>query len=327
MRFNLPLPTDKPYEVVGMGLNSVDFLSVVPEFPTLNSKMEILRFSKQGGGQVATAMVALSRWGVKTKYVGKVGEDELGQFSLHSIRQEGVDVSSVITEPNATNQFAMIIVEGASGERTILWNRDERLMYREGELRKEEICSGKFLHLDGHDIHAAIQCAGWAKEEGIPTIVDLDKVELLTSELMKKIDFVITSSRFPTLFTGISDREKALIEMQRQTPGFLCATLGREGAVVLAEGNILRIKGFEVDVVDTTGAGDVFHAGFIYGLLQNWELIEILRFANAVAALKCRELGGRKGIPILKETQHFLATSSPSANGTGNSACEIPTDK
>lgn len=327
MRFNLPLPTDKSFEVVGMGLNSVDFLSLVPEFPTLNSKMEILRFSKQGGGQVATAMVALSRWGVKTKYVGKVGEDELGQFSLHSIRQEGVDVSSVTTEPNATNQFATIIVDGASGERTILWNRDKKLMYREGELRKEEICSGKLLHLDGHDIHAALQCARWAKEEGIPTIVDLDKVEPLTFELMKKIDFVIISSRFPTLFTGISDREKALIEMHRQTPGFLCATLGREGAVALAEGNILRLKGSEVDVVDTTGAGDVFHAGFIYGLLQNWELIEILRFANAVAALKCRELGGRKGIPTLKETQNFLATSSPSGNGTVNSACEIPIDK
>jgi sulfofructose kinase len=327
MRFNLSLPTDKPYDVVGMGLNSVDFLSLVPEFPTLNSKMEVLRFSKQGGGQVATAMVALSRWEVRTKYIGKIGDDELGSFSLNSLRQEGVDVSSVITEPNATNQFAMIIVNGASGERTILWNRDEKLMYREGELRKEEVCSGRLLHLDGHEIHAAIQCARWAREEGIPTIVDLDKVEPLTSELIKKIDFIITSSRFPTLFTGISDREKALIEMQRQTPGFLCATLGREGAVALVEGNILQLKGFEVDVVDTTGAGDVFHAGFIYGLLQHWEVREILRFANAVAALKCRELGGRKGIPTLKETQNLLAPSSPSGNGTYNSACEILTDE
>jgi sulfofructose kinase len=327
MRFNLPLHTDKPFDVVGMGLNSVDFLTLVPEFPAPNSKMKMLQFSKQGGGQVATAMVALSRWGVKTKYIGKVGEDELGQFSLQSIGQGGVDISSVKIEPNATNQFATIIVDGSTGDGTILWNRDERLMYREGELRKEEVCCGRLLHLDGHDIHAAIQCARWAREEGIPTIVDLDKVEPLTSELIKKMDFVITSSRFPTLFTGISDREKALIEMQRQTPGFLCATLGREGAVALAEGNILRFKGFEVDVVDTTGAGDVFHAGFIYGLLQHWEVRKILKFANAVAALKCRELGGRKGIPTLKETQNFLAPSSSSGNGTDNSACEILRDE
>jgi sugar/nucleoside kinase (ribokinase family) len=124
--------------------------------------------------------------------------------------------------------------------------------------------------------------------------------------LIREIDFVITSSRFPVLFTGISDREKALIEIQRQIPGFLCATLGHEGTVALVKGEFLYVRGFEVNVVDTTGAGDVFHAGFIYGLLQNWEVVEILRFANAVAALKCRDLGGRKGIPTLKEALDFL---------------------
>lgn len=306
MRFNLPFQ-DKPFEVVGMGLNSVDFLTVVPEFPAPNSKMKMLQFSKQGGGQVATAMVALGRWGVKTKYIGKVGEDDLGQFSLNSIRQEGVDVSSVTIEPNATNQFAMIIVDGSSGDRTILWNRDGRLMYREGELLKEEVCSGKLLHLDGHDIHAALQSARWAKEERIPTVIDLDKAEPLTSELIEEIDFVITSSRFPTLYTGISDREKALLELQKQTPGFLCATLGHEGAVALVNGEFLHAEGSKVKAVDTTGAGDVFHGGFIYGFLQNWELKEILKFANAAAALKCQNLGGRKGIPTLEEVQRFLS--------------------
>jgi len=307
MRFNLHFPDDKPFDVVGMGLNSVDFLSIVPEFPTLNSKMKILRFSKQGGGQVATAMVALSRWGVKTKYIGKVGGDELGRFSLDSIHQEGVDVSSVTVEPDATNQFAMIIVDSVSGERTILWDRDERLMYRGGELHKKEVCSGKILHLDGHDIRAAIQCARWAKEEGIPTVGDLDRVEPLTSELIKEIDFVVTSSRFPTLFTGISDREKAILDLQKHVPGFLCVTLGNEGAIALIKGEFLYVKGFKLKSVDTTGAGDVFHAGFIYGLLQNWEVKEILIFANAVATLKCRDLGGRRGIPNLEEVQRFLS--------------------
>jgi sulfofructose kinase len=309
MRFNLPFPKNKLFDVVGMGLNSVDFIAVVSEFPTLNSKMEITQFSKQGGGQVATAMVALSRWGVKTRYIGKVGGDEWGQFSLISIQQEGVDVSSMMIEPDATSQFAMIIVDRASGERTILWDRDKRLMYRERELKRGEVCSGKLLLLDGHDIHAAIRCAKWAKEEGIPTILDIDKVEPLTSELIREIDFVITSSRFPFLYTGITDLEKALLELQKHTSGFLCATLGREGAVALVNGELLRVKAFKADTVDTTGAGDVFHAGFIYGLLQNWEVMEILRFANAVAALKCRNLGGRKGIPTLEETRNILDQS------------------
>jgi sugar/nucleoside kinase (ribokinase family) len=306
MRFNLTFPENKPFDVVGMGLNSVDFLVLVPEYPASNSKMRIRRFEKSGGGQVATAMVALSRWGTRTKYIGKVGGDELGQFSLESIRQEGVDVSSVTVESQVSNQFATIIVDGKSGDRTILWDRDDRLTYRDGELKKEDVCSGKILHLDGHDIRAALQCARWAREEHIPVILDVDKVEPLTSELIKDIDFVVTGSRFPTLFTGILDREKAFLELQKHTSGFLCTTLGSEGTMALLAEEILRVKGFKGEVVDTTGAGDVFHAGFIYGLLQNWDLEKILQFANAVAALKCRELGGRKGIPTLREVQEFL---------------------
>lgn len=309
MRFNLSLLQNKPFDVVGMGLNSVDFIGIVPEFPAGNSKMRLLRFSRQGGGQVATALVALSRWGVKTRYIGKVGEDDLGTFSINSIREEGVDISSVQIEPQAMTQLAMIIVDSRSGDRTILWYRDERLMYQDGELRKEEVCSGKILHLDGHDIHAAIRCARWAKEEGIPTVLDIDKVESHTLELIKEIDFVISSGRFPKLMTGISDEEKALKTIQKEINGFLCATLGEKGAIALVNGEIMYVEGFKINVVDTTGAGDVFHAGFIYGLLQNWELKEILRFANAVAALKCREIGGRKGIPTLKEVYQFLQTA------------------
>jgi sugar/nucleoside kinase (ribokinase family) len=292
-----------------MGLNSVDFLVLLPEYPASNSKMRIRRFEKSGGGQVATALVALSRWSTRTKYIGKVGGDELGQYALESIRQTGVEVSSVTIESQASNQFATIIVDGTSGDRTILWDRDDRLMYHEGELRKEVVCSGKILLLDGHDIRAALQCARWAREEHIPVVLDVDKVEPLTPQLIKEIDFVVTGSRFPMLFTGISDREKAFLELQKHIPGFLCATLGSEGAMALVEGEILTMKGFKIDVVDTTGAGDVFHAGFIYGLLQNWDLEKILQFANAVAALKCRELGGRKGIPTLREVQEFLNPS------------------
>src|SRR5512147_615616 len=207
-----------------MGLNSVDFLCLVPEYPASNSKMRIRQFEKSGGGQVATALVTLSRWGVKTKYIGKVGSDELGQYSIDSIRHEGVDVSSVRVEPDTRNQLGNIIVEATSGDRTILWHRDKRLMYREGELSKEEVCSGRLLHLDGHDIRAALQCAKWAKEEGIPTMIDIDKVEPLTPQLIREIDFLVTSSRFPTLFTENPDREKALMELQKQTHGFLCTT-------------------------------------------------------------------------------------------------------
>ena len=254
-------------------------------------------------------MVALSRWGLKTRYIGKVGGDDLGEFSCESIRREGVDVSRVTLEPDCSNQFAFILVDAQSGERTILWDRDDRLMYRDGELRNEDVCSGKILHLDGHDLRAAIRCARWAREAGIPTVIDIDRVDPRTAEIIKDIDFVIASSQFPALFTGISDREQALLELRNHTPGFLCVTLGHEGALAIIEGKVRPVPGFRMKAIDTTGAGDVFHAGFIYGLLQNWEVMEILKFANAVAALKCSDLGGRRGIPTLQQARQLMDQS------------------
>ena len=306
MRFDLPLRKDRPFDVVGMGLNSIDFLCIVPEYPPPNGKMRIRQFARSGGGQVATALSALARWGVPTKYLGKVGGDELGRLSLETLRQDKIDVSSVMTEPGAATQHAMIIVDGTNGDRTILWDRDDRLMYRQGELSREDVCAGRLLHLDGHDIRAALQCARWAREEGIPSMVDVDKVEPLTGELLQEIDFVVTSARFPSLYTGIKEREKALLALAKEVPGFLCSTLGESGAIALVDGAFVRVPGFRVDVVDTTGAGDVFHGGFLYGLLRNWEIEEILRFANAAAGLKCRGLGGRPAIPTLDEIERLI---------------------
>jgi len=299
--------------VVGLGLNAVDFLCVIPKFPAFDSKTEILDYEKQGGGQVATAMVACSKWGLRTKYIGKVGEDDLGMFSLKSIREAGVDVSNVAVARGATNQFAFILIDKKSGERTIIWHRDKKLLYEEGELSREDVCKGKILHVDGHDIEATIKAIEWAREEGIYTVIDIDKVEEKTPELIRDVDFLITSSTFGPKLTGIEDREKALVALKRYNRGFLCATLGREGAMAVVGNRIVYSRGFDVETLDTTGAGDVFHAGFIYGLIRNWEALEILRFANAVAALKCTRIGGRS-VPTLEEVESFLSVS---ANMTG----------
>ncbi len=308
MKFNLGFRQDKPFDVVGFGLNSVDFLCVTLRFPALGGKGEIVRYEKHGGGQVATAMVACSQWGLKTKYIGKVGGDDWGSFSLQSIREAGVDVSSVTIESGATNQFAFILIDGESGERTIIWHRDKKLLYRDDQLSKEDVCQGKILHVDGHDIEATIQAIRWAREEGIFTVIDVDKVEEKTPELIRDVDFLVTSSTFGPRFTGIEDREKALLALKGYNSGFLCATLGREGAMAVVGNRIVHSKGFAVDAVDTTGAGDVFHAGFIYGLIKNWDLEKILRFANAVAALKCTRMGGR-AVPALHEVHSLLGST------------------
>ncbi len=311
MRFRIPFPRERPFDVVGLGLNAVDDLCVVPHFPEFNTKVRYLSIQRQGGGQVATAMVALARWGLKTRYIGKVGDDEKGRFSLDSIRTEGVDVSHVLVEPGASSQYAFIIIDARDGERTIIWDRDERLSYREGELSRDGVCSGRILHLDGHDIPATCTAAQWAREAGIPTVIDVDKVEPGTREMIRHIDFVIGSRTFPTALTGIEDPMEALEAVAREVKGFVGMTLGRDGALAMTREGPIHCPGFPVRAMDTTGAGDVFHAGFIFGLLQDWELMRILEFANAVAAMKCTDMGGRAGIPTLSQAFSFLAHHLP----------------
>lgn len=304
--FNISFPSGKPFDVVGFGLNSVDFITVLPAFPSPNSKMEVADFSQHGGGQVATAMVACSRLGLKAMYIGKVGDDLWGNFSLESIRKEGVDVSAVTIEPGARNQFAIVLVNQNSGERTILWQRDRRLLYRDGELSRSAICKGKVLHVDGHDTEATLTAVLWAKREGIVTVMDADRIDDKTGKLIRHIDFLVTSATFPTRFTGIADLPKALVALQQFCGGFVASTLGPDGAVALVNGSAVFYKGVSIKAVDTTGAGDVFHGAFIFGLLKGWRVEQIFRFANAVAGLKCNRLGGRN-VPSLEEVAPYLA--------------------
>ncbi len=299
--FDYAFPSNKSFDLVGFGLNAVDHLCVVPHYPRFDSKTAIIHYEKSAGGQVATTVSFIARMGMKGKYIGKVGSDDLGQFSLKSLRSENIDTSSVLVVEGARNQYAFIIVDKDSGERTVLWERDARLTYKEGEMRREEVCAGKVLHLDGHDHVAALKAATWAREEGIAVVIDLDKVVPNTEELISKVDFLITSSNFPPDFTGIDDPIDSLLALRPYCDGFLAVTLGARGAMALVGTEVARFPAFKVHAVDTTGAGDIFHGGFIYGLLHNWPLEKIMAFANAAAGLNCTHLGARSCIPPLPE--------------------------
>ena len=300
------VPDNKEFDVVGMGLNAVDYLCVVPHFPLYDSKMRMSAFAKEGGGQVATALVTCSRLGLKTRYIGKVGSDEMGLFSKESIRKDDVDVSHIIVQEGARNQFAFILVDAHTGERTIVWDRDPKLTISPNEMDKNVICSGRILHLDGHEVAASIQAAKWAREVGIPVVLDAETVKEGTEELLSLTDILITSSAFPQTLTGISDDIQALTKLSLYEPLIVCMTLGKDGALAFYKGKFIRSPGFNIKAVDSTGAGDVFHGAFIYGMLAGLPIEEILRFANAAAAMKCLSLGGRQGIPTLNEVIEFI---------------------
>lgn len=299
--FDVRFPENKTFDVVGFGLNAVDHLCVVAHFPRFDTKTEILHYEILAGGQVATAVAFLSRMGMRGKYVGKVGSDELGQISLRSLRSEDIDTSSVLVAPGARNQFAFIIIDKQSGERTILWERDCRLGFADSELSRDDICAGRMLYIDGHDQPAASNAAKWAQADGIPVVADLDKVVPHCEELLPNIDFLIASSNFAPDLTGIADPVDSLMALRRYCDGFLAVTLGARGAMAVVGDTCIRFDAFKVRAIDTTGAGDIFHGGFMYGLRQNWPLEKIMSFANTAAALNCTRLGARGRMPALQE--------------------------
>jgi sugar/nucleoside kinase (ribokinase family) len=303
--FDLQMPGNKPFDVVGFGLNSVDYVCVLPEYPRQDSKTEILQYERLAGGQTATALAFLARMGVHTKYIGKVGSDDAGRVSLQSFEGESIDISSVLVEQDARNPFSVILLDQKSGERTVLCRRDKELNFRESELKEDDVCSGRILHLDGYDtlaLNTAVRC----QRKGIPVCADLDTAVPHCRSLLENVDFLIASSNFPSDFTGIHDPEAAFKALRRCFGGFLAITLGARGAAAWVGNQCMHFAGISVKPVDTTGAGDIFHGAFVFGVLQNWPLDKIMGFANTAAGLSCLYLGARNGIRPLPEILQYM---------------------
>ncbi len=306
MRIDLPISRSKPFDVVGVGINVIDYLFRIPHFPEPDTKMDALTAMIQGGGLTATAMVACARLGLRTRYIGKFGGNEIGQMAREELRREGMDLSAAVTAPGVANRFCVVLVEEASGHRTIVRQRDPRIWLTPDDLSREAVCAGRVLHLDGHEGDAALQAARWAKAAGIPISVDAEEPTEHREELIALADVLIVGQRFGRLITGRHETQDILEGLARLGPACVGLTLGAAGSALRYRDEIVQAPGFAVNVVDTTGAGDVFHGAFLYGLLQGWEAGDILRFANAVSALKCTCLGGRTGIPRLQEARRFL---------------------
>jgi sugar/nucleoside kinase (ribokinase family) len=288
-------------DVVGLGSNAVDAVCVVPNFPQPNSKIQLNDVRVEFGGQVATALITCTRLGLTGRYIGSVGADQWGKAQLASLRSEKNLEVQVREVDGAASQFSVILLEQDVGERTILTRRDPKLKYPAAALRREMIVTGRVLHLDGYDPEAALQAAVWAREAGMPIVIDVDALPDESSpELLRLVDYLIATSEFAQDPRELADRYGCPV---------VGITRGSAGAVFLDHGCLLESPAFRVPVTDTTGAGDVFHGAFIYGLLQNWSLPETIRFSHAVAAMKIMHSGARRGIPTLDEVKNFLAAN------------------
>ncbi len=293
-------------DLVGVGLNATDTLITLPSFPIPGSKVEYRDPKILPGGQVATTVIACQQWGLSTRYVGKLGDDDAAR--LHRAAFAAAEVETqLIGVPGAASPQSLILVDGA-GERTILGRLDERLFLQPEDLDRQWIVNARALHLDGHDTAAATLAAGWAREAGIPVIADLDELYPGVEELLDLIDYAIVSRDFPTRLMNDPDLESALQKMHSRYGSTLtAATLGERGVLAWDGKCFHHASAYWVSVADTTGAGDIFHAGFIYGLLQDWPLQRQLDFACAAAALNCTGIGARGSIQSVEAIEDLIA--------------------
>jgi sulfofructose kinase len=305
-------------DLVGVGLNATDTLILVPEYPDRGSKVESDSVNTLPGGQVASAVMACQRWGLRTRYVGKLGDDLAGALHRKEFARAGVE-TQIISVPTCASQQAFILVD-SEGERTVLWRRDEQLALHPTELNREWIVNARALHVDGYDTAAATTAAAWARAAGIPVIADLDDVYPDVEALLENVDYLIVSRDFPERLCGEARLEKSLPLLHRRFGSRVtAATLGSDGVLAWDGKQFLYACAYRVPVVDTTGAGDTFHAGFIYGLLQGggqgqdeglphgWTIQRQLDFACAAAALNCTAVGARGGIKPVEAIENLMA--------------------
>ncbi|MFN6962435.1 MAG: carbohydrate kinase family protein [Pyrinomonadaceae bacterium] len=310
MRFPFALAPEREFDVAGFGTNAVDYLIRVPHYPEFNSKVELVNYVQAAGGEVATTMAGLSRLGLRTAYAGKFGGDAAGDFGMRSLRDEGVDIAYSAVVADARTQIAFIVIDIGTGERTVIWQRDERLAFTADEAPIELVTRSSILHLTPHDVAACLRLANEARRVGTIVSIDVDNVFPGIEELLPLVDLLITSAEFPQRLLGLDDHRRALAEMRsRYGCGVAGVTLGSKGSLLLCGETYIQTPGFAVPggCQDTTGAGDSFRVGLLYGLARGWSVEDAARTANAVAALKCRAVGARTSLPTADELDRFLS--------------------
>ena len=294
-------------DLVGVGLNATDTLIPLADFPVCGSKVEYRAETVMPGGQVATTVVACQTWGLRTRYVGKLGDDDAASLHEREFARVGVE-AQLIKVAGVASPKSLILVD-RHGERTVLCRRDERLILQPEELDRDWILSARALHVDGYDTAAATVAAKWARAAGIPVIADLDETYPGVEELIENIDYLIVSRDFPCRLMAEDDLRRALHKMQLRYGCLLAAATLGPGGVLAWDGRRAYYRpAYRVPVVDTTGAGDIFHAGFIYGLLQGWSLDRQLDFSCAAAAMNCMADGARGGINSIESIEGLMAT-------------------
>jgi sugar/nucleoside kinase (ribokinase family) len=294
--------------VLSVGHCTLDHIAVVERFLEPDFKVEMSKFSVQGGGSAATAIATLARWGVDSEFIGKVGSDARGDQIISTLTGEDVDCTHMVVEEGAVSQFSFITVEDGSGRKKTLYTRGNVSPLRADEIDESVLDGVDFLLVDGQQPEAQAALSKAARERDITVIFDASSIENGTGELVDNCDLVIASERFASQFTGVGRLERICEVFLERGPGCAIVTLGDEGVVGMHsdEAHLHRVESHEVDVYDTTGAGDVFLGAMTYAMIHDLPFERSLRFANTAAALSCVDVGGRGPIPAISAVEAAL---------------------
>ena len=297
--------SQQSFDVVGIGENSVDLVYRLAGAPAPNAKLAASAYRVSCGGQVATTLAACAGFNLRTAYVGTFGNDDNGARVRDALTRAGVETSYAVVR-EAPNRHAVILVDVRNGDRTVLWHRDPRLVLKADEIPADVITGARLLHVDDLDEEASIAAARIAAMAGVAVTSDIDRVTVRTTELLAVSTVPIFSTHVPLALTGERDAERALRKLRGHHAGWLCVTLGADGAMLLEDDRLHHVPAPLVNAIDTTGAGDIFRAAFIYGLLRSQSPVEILRFATAAAAIGCTREGAMDAVPSVDEVIRVL---------------------
>jgi len=289
---------------VCIGHAALDLLGTSDGWPAADLKTRLRTLARQGGGPAATAAVTLARLGVPARFLGVVGDDDIGAWILADLRRCGVDVSGVRVRRGRTSHLSVCVSDAVAGTRNVLWHPGDASDLRPRELVDDVLDDAGVVLCDGRHVAASLSLIRAARRRGIPTLLDAGSLRPATRRLLGAVDVCIASHVFARDLAGSDDPERMLRALEAAGPATVGITLGAEGALARRRGGtVVRVRALRVRVVDTTGAGDAFHGAFAWGLLYRRSLRWTMRFASVVAGLKCRALGGRKALPTLVQAR------------------------
>ena len=292
-------------DVIGVGYACLDYLVRIPRLPAWEDRVPVAEFGRQGGGPAGTAIYAAARLGSRTGFVDRVGDDEVGAWIRDDFARAGVDLTHFSLEPGAVSPLTIVMVDASTGQRSFLVHRGSAAHIRDDEIDLAYLASAKYVHLDGIQPGAALAAARAARRVGVPVSLDgsdvVEGIPPVMRQLVEFSDLVIAARSFAEHLTGERDPAEMARAMLGFGPKIAVVTLAERGSVLATRDALIRQPGFRVKVVDTTGAGDVYHGAFLHGLARGWPLDRVQEFACLVAALKCTRLGGRAAIPTIEE--------------------------